>query len=184
VTHSASLDAGLRVFCAELERWGARMNLVGSTAPADVARHVEDSLAAVELLPQGAVVVDLGTGAGFPGLPIAIARPDLKITLVEIRDKRLAFLRHAVRELGLSVEVRAASIEAAPPDASFDFALLRAVAKPERSLELGLPWVKPTGEVWIWAGPEAHVPQTHPVPLASGGRILRARAADFSRGTA
>ncbi|HTO09121.1 MAG TPA: 16S rRNA (guanine(527)-N(7))-methyltransferase RsmG [Myxococcota bacterium] len=179
---SAALDAGLRTFTAELQRWGQRMNLVGSTEPDEIARHVEDSLAAAELLPQGAAVVDLGSGAGFPGLPLALARPDLRLTLVEIREKRIAFLRHAVRELGLATEVREASIETRP-EAPFDFALLRAVAKPERSLALGLPWVKPTGEVWIWAGPDADVPGARREPLASGGNILRARAADFSRGT-
>ena len=183
MTRSAALEAGLRTFTAELQRWGARMNLVGSTEPAEIARHVEDSLAGAELLPRGAAVVDLGSGAGFPGLPIALARPDLRVTLVELREKRIAFLRHAARELGLALEVRAASIES-PSEELFDFALLRAVAKPERSLELGLPWVKPTGEVWIWAGPDAELPGTQRVPLASGGNILRARAADFSRGTA
>jgi 16S rRNA G527 N7-methylase RsmG len=88
-----------------------------------------------------------------------------------------------VRELGLAVEVREASIET-PPDALFDFALLRAVAKPERSLELGLPWARATGEVWIWAGPGVEIRGAQRVPLVSGGSILRARAADFSRGTA
>ena len=158
------------------------MNLVGSTEPAEVARHVEDALAGAELLPEGASVVDLGSGAGFPGIPIALARPDLRVTLVEIREKRVAFLRHAARELELAIDVRPISIESAGAG-EFDFALLRAVAKPERSLELGLPWVKPSGEVWIWAGPDAALPGTRPEPLASGGNILRARAADFSRGT-
>src|SRR5262245_36407162 len=158
------------------------MNLVGSTEPEALERHFADALAAADVLPGAARVVDLGSGAGLPGIPIALARRDLRLTLVEIREKRLAFLRHAVRELGLEVEVRGVSIQA-PPEARFDFALLRAVAKPDRSLELGLPWVKPSGEVWIWAGPEAEIPGSAPIPLESGGAILRVRAADFSRGT-
>ena len=179
---SAELEAGLAAFAAELVRWGSRMNLVGSTEPAALERHFADGLAAAEGLPRAARVVDLGSGAGLPGIPLALARRDLRITLVEIREKRLAFLRHAVRELGLSVEVREGSIETPPPE-PFDFALLRAVAPPARSLELGARWVSPAGEVWIWAGPDAELPAARPLPLASGGNILRVRAADFSRGT-
>jgi 16S rRNA (guanine527-N7)-methyltransferase len=182
VTRSAALDAALGVFTSELARWGARMNLVGSTEPDAISRHVEDSLAAVAHLPPNVSVVDLGSGAGFPGIPIALARPDLKVTLVEIREKRLAFLRHVARELSLSIEIRSASIEV-PRPAEFAIALLRAVAKPERSLEIGLPWVTPAGEVWIWSGPTAAISPSLSIPLSSGGRILRLRAADFSRGT-
>ena len=179
---SAELEAGLAAFAAELVRWGSRMNLVGSTEADALERHFADSLAAAEALPGAARVVDLGSGAGFPGVPIALARRDLRLTLVEIREKRLAFLRHAIRELGLAVEVREVSIESSPPE-PFDFALLRAVAPPVRSLKIGGRWVSPGGEVWIWAGPDAALPAARPLPLASGGNILRVRAADFSRGT-
>ena len=179
---SAELEAGLAALAAELVRWGARMNLVGSTKPDALERHFADSLAAAQALPRGARVVDLGSGAGFPGLPLAIARRDLCLTLIEVRERRLAFLRHAVRVLGLAVDVRAASIESPPPE-PFDFALLRAVAPPARSLELGAAWTSPAGEIWIWAGPDAALPAARPIPLASGGSILRVRAADFSRGT-
>ena len=77
-------------FLAELARWAPRTNLVGSSEPAALARHVEDSLAVAGYLPDGARVVDLGSGAGFPGIPIAIARPDLLVTLVEIRERTRA----------------------------------------------------------------------------------------------
>ena len=158
------------------------MNLVGSTEQVALERHFADSLAAAEQLPRAARVVDLGSGAGFPGVPIALARPDVRMTLVEVREKRLAFLRHAIRELRLAVEVRPISIDSPPPD-PFDFALLRAVAKPERSAELGRPWVGPAGEVWIWAAAEVELSAATAIPLESGGKILRVRAADFSRGT-
>lgn len=179
---SPELEAGLEAFAAELVRWGARMNLVGSTERPALERHFADSLAAAEQLPRTASVVDLGSGAGFPGIPIALARPDLRVTLVEVREKRLAFLRHAIRELCLAVEVRPTSIDAPPPE-PFDFALLRAVAKPDRSAELGRPWVGPAGEIWVWAGADVALPGATAIPLDSGGKILRVRAADFSRGT-
>jgi len=175
-------EAAFDAYARELARWGARMNLVGSTDAEALARHLEDSLAAAGELPAGASVVDLGSGAGFPGLPIALSRRDLTVVLVEIREKRVAFLRHVVRELAPHVEVLARSIEDEPPR-TFDFALLRAVARPSRSLELGRPWLGPGGEAWIWAGPDDDLPGAHPLPLRSGGRVLRVRASDFSRGT-
>lgn len=182
MSRDAALDATLAEFLRELARWGERMNLVGSTDPAAMARHVEDALAAAPHLPAGAAVVDLGSGAGFPGLPIAIARRDLRIVLVEIREKRVAFLRHVVRSLALDVEVRRTSIET-PPEAPFEIALLRAVAPPDESLALARPWVAENGEVWIWAGAGVEIPNARPLPLASGGAILRAHGAAFSRGT-
>src|SRR5262245_44770288 len=103
------------------------MNLVGSTARDELVVHVLDSLAAAEVLPQGARVVDLGSGAGFPGLPLAIERPDLELTLLEIREARVHFLRHVVRLLGLRCSVRRGSIDE-PPVEPFDYALLKAVA--------------------------------------------------------
>jgi 16S rRNA (guanine527-N7)-methyltransferase len=177
-----SPDAALAEFLRELARWGERMNLVGSTNPAAMARHVEDSLAAASHLRTGSAVVDLGSGAGFPGVPIAIARRDLRIVLVEIREKRVAFLRHVVRALGLDAEVRRTSIDT-PPETPFDVALLRAVAPPGESLALARPWVGEGGEIWIWAGPDAALPSARPIPLASGGAILRTHGAAFSRGT-
>jgi len=182
LSRDAALDATIAEFTRELARWGDRMNLVGSTDPAAVLRHVEDSLAAVRHLPQSASVVDLGSGAGFPGVPIAIARRDLHVTLVEIREKRIAFLRHVVRTLELDVEIRRESIEVAPVS-RFDVALLRAVAPPDRSLELARPWINDAGEVWIWVGASVELSSARRIALDSGGAILRIPAAAISRGT-
>ena len=182
MTRDAAPDAALAEFQRELARWGERMNLVGSTDPAALARHVEDALAAVPHLAPGSAVVDLGSGAGLPGLPIAIARRDLRIVLVEIREKRVAFLRDVVRALGLDVEVRRTSIDSSP-ESPFDVALLRAVAPPAKSLVLARPWVRDGGEIWVWAGADASLPGARPIPLASGGAILRAHGAAISRGT-
>ena len=182
MSRASSADVALATYRAELARWGERMNLVGSTDEAALARHFDDSLHAAAEIPSGSRVVDLGSGAGFPGLPIAIAREDVRVTLVEIREKRVAFLRHVVRTLGLEVEVAQVSLEN-PPVEGFDLALLRAVAAPAESARIGLRWVRPGGEVWVWAGPGVELPDARPIPLPSGGAILRIRAAALSRGT-
>jgi 16S rRNA (guanine527-N7)-methyltransferase len=151
------------------------MNLVGSIDPGALQRHVSDSLAAAPLLPRGARAVDLGSGAGFPGIPLGIVRPDLDLTLVEIRERRVNFLRHVVRVLGLSCRVERRRIEE-PPAEPFDYALLRAVAEPVLARAMAVPWVSASGEIWIWAGSGVRTDRVFlepPVPLASGGSILR-----------
>jgi 16S rRNA (guanine527-N7)-methyltransferase len=187
LTRGASWPPGGRLarYLEEIARFGARMNLVGSTDARALAIHVEDSLAAITQLPTGTRVVDLGSGAGFPGIPIALERPDLVVTLVEGRERRVAFLRHAVRTLGLGCEVRRARLEDAP-EIRFDYALLRAVARPSRALELGRGWVHERGEVWIWASRrmlEAPGPLAGEIPLSRGGRILRLPAHALPCGT-
>ena len=163
----------LAQYLEELRIWASRTNLVGSTEDAALRRHVDDSLAAATYLPDGSRVVDLGSGAGFPGIPLAIQRPDLDLLLVEIRERRVHFLRHVVRSLGLGCEIRRQRIESAPP-ARFAFVLLRAVAPPEISMTLAQPWVEPDGEIWIWAGSRGAAPEpSSMIELASGGRILR-----------
>jgi 16S rRNA (guanine527-N7)-methyltransferase len=165
-------------FLAELRRWAPRTNLVGSTDSVALDRHVSDSLAAAEWLPTSARVVDLGSGAGFPGIPLAIARPDLDLTLVEIRERRVHFLRHVTRSLRLDCSIERRRIEDPLPE-PFDFALLRAVAPPAVAAGLASPWLSETGEAWIWSGPG---PSEEPdriigsIALASGGQILRIAA--------
>ncbi|MBW2416007.1 MAG: 16S rRNA (guanine(527)-N(7))-methyltransferase RsmG [Deltaproteobacteria bacterium] len=176
----------LERYLDELQGWGARMNLVGSTDRDDLRVHLDDSLAAAAALPEGARVVDLGTGAGLPGMPIAIARPDLDLTLVEIRERRVHFLRHVARVLSLDVTIERARIED-PPARGYDFVLARAVLPPRKILPLAAAWAGRDGEVWIWTREtpaEAGVPEAAILPLSVGrGAILRVPAAAVSRGT-
>ena len=167
------MSAALERYLQEVVRWGSRINLVGSTERAAVERHLADSLAAAPFLPRGRRIVDLGSGAGFPGVPLAIARPDLDVTLVEIRERRVHFLRHIRRTLGLPVQILRQRMET-PPPAEFDFALLRAVAPLGRSAALGRPWLGEAGEVWVWSGGDAKAPESlGRIPLRTGGCIWR-----------
>ena len=179
------MDPKLEAYLTELARWGARTNLVGSLERAALETHLDDALAAAPWLVGGWRAVDLGSGAGLPGVPLAIARPDVAITLVEIRERRVHFLRHAVRTLELDCEVRRVRIEDAP-DQRFDVALVRALAPATEAIPRALPWVAESGEIWIWSREPAGSlpwPVAGEIPLAPGrGAVLRVRAREVPRG--
>lgn len=120
--------AALLRLCAELREWNKRFNLTAITDPADmVTKHLLDSLAVQRLL-CGSRIADVGTGAGFPGLPLAVANPERRFTLIEATGKKARFVRHAVELLGLAnVEVVHARAEAWRPAAPFDCVIARAL---------------------------------------------------------
>lgn len=113
VTLPPGAPARLRRFWSLLLTWNARINLTGARSEADlVGDHLPDALAMLRLVDPGARLIDVGTGGGLPALPYALLRPEDPVTLVEPRAKRVAFLRTAVRELGLArVEVVDGRIE-------------------------------------------------------------------------
>lgn len=100
-------------------------------------RHVLNSVALANLIPQGAEVIDVGSGAGLPGIPLAILRPDLGMTLLEPLLRRFNFLEQAVDNLGISDRVVVERGRAEDYDGEFDVVTCRAVAR----LEKLLPWV-------------------------------------------
>jgi 16S rRNA (guanine527-N7)-methyltransferase len=118
---------GCSIFLAELDRWRRKTNLTGKLTARELAAHTLESLLGSKLIIHGARVVDIGSGSGFPGLPIAIERPDVSMTLVEPRAKRTAFLRHAARQASLgNVAVLEGRIEEVGGQ-TFDVATTRAV---------------------------------------------------------
>lgn len=139
-------------YMAELLRWRARVNLTGFRTPRAIAKNgFLDSLACLRALPEGPLrIVDIGSGAGFPGLPIRIARAGVALTLVEANRRRHSFLAHACRVLGLG-DVRClrgrAEVLAAGPGlrASFDAAFARAVRQIEAAAALAAGFLRPGG---------------------------------------
>lgn len=92
----AALEALARLL-SELLAWGRRINLTGPLSAEELVDHALESVFGQCLIVDGTRLLDIGSGAGLPGLPIAICRPDVSVTLLEPRSKRAAFLRHAVR---------------------------------------------------------------------------------------
>ncbi|MDQ6951290.1 MAG: class I SAM-dependent methyltransferase [Mariprofundales bacterium] len=117
-------------YCAEVLRFRRALNLTSVDNEADfIDRFIAPSIALLPWLPDGALVLDIGSGMGVPGIPLLIARGDLHGILVERRKKRAEFLRHIVRELSLPCEVYADDIAKLPP-LNVDAVVARAVAEP------------------------------------------------------
>ncbi len=126
---AAQAQALLRL-TSELREWNRRFNLTAITDPADMVRkHLLDSLSPQPYL-QGARIADVGTGAGFPGLPLALINPERRFALIEATAKKARFVRHAAELIGLAnVEVIPARAENWRGPAPFDCVLARALGK-------------------------------------------------------
>lgn len=129
-----------------LYRWNRRISLSAVRDPEVlIALHLAECLRAAQRIPEGVEsVLDFGSGAGLPGVPIQIARPDLRVTLGESQKKKAAFLREVVRELHLTrATVHPERVENLPEGYSFDLVTLRAVDKMTDALKAALPRVHP-----------------------------------------
>ncbi len=129
-----------------LNHWNQKMNLTAVRDPQVLVRlHLAECLRAAQRIPpEVETVLDFGSGAGLPGIPIRIARPELRITLAESQKKKAAFLREAVRELGLSgVSIYGGRVEEMPALSVFDLVTLRAVDKMGEAMQAALPRIRP-----------------------------------------
>ena len=146
----------LLAYLAELMKWSRRVNLIARDTPETqvVETHFLDSLTLLPFLDGAGEVhlLDVGSGAGFPGLALACVRPDARFTLCEPRQKRVSFLRHVVRTLGLAnVEVAPDRVDAHTADwpGRFTHITSRAVAEPAAFLPLVRPLVTPATRVLL-----------------------------------
>lgn len=140
--------------------WNEKVNLTAITEPQEVViKHFLDSLLLLNTvsLKQGAKVIDVGTGAGFPGIPLKIARPDLDLTLLDSLNKRLVFLQELLKELELSAETVHCRAEEGGRKkelrGKFDFVTARAVAPLNLLCEYCLPFLKVGGIFAAMKGP-------------------------------
>jgi len=137
----------LRVYLELLMRWNGKVNLTAIRDPERIIqRHFGESLFLARHVPVHArTLLDLGSGAGFPGIPVALARPELAVTLAESQNRKAAFLREVARDLGLSVTVWAHRAEDLPPATTFEVVALRAVDNPEEALRVARTLLAPGG---------------------------------------
>jgi 16S rRNA (guanine527-N7)-methyltransferase len=169
----------LRQLVDELLRWSKAFNLTAITDPSRVlTHHLLDSLAAQPDL-AGSTVADVGTGAGFPGLPLAVLNPARQFTLIDSVDKKLRFVDHAARELGLAnVSTRHGRVEQLRPGAPFDTVIARAFAPLPRMAAWITPLCGPATRVVAMKGhwpPPGAGEDGEGDPLPAGWRIEAVR---------
>lgn len=146
-----------------LVEWNEKMNLTAITDESGVAlKHFADSLSLLNFvdIPQNSTLADVGTGAGFPGVVLKIARPDIKLTLIDSLNKRLVFLNEVCSQLGIDAELIHSRAEDGARDEklreSFDFVASRAVARMNVLSEYCLPYVKVGGAFCAMKGAQAN----------------------------
>jgi len=164
-----ALAMPLLAYLALLDRWNRTYNLTAIRDPREmVGKHLLDSLAMHPYLDDGHLA-DLGAGAGLPGIPLAIAKPGLRVTLVESNGKKARFLREAVRTLGLSnARVAESRAEALDERGAYDAITARALATLPLIIELGGHLLKPGGRLLAMKGA---VPDDEIAGLSAGWRV-------------
>jgi 16S rRNA (guanine527-N7)-methyltransferase len=144
-----------RGYAAALVRDGDLLGLLGPRElPRLWTRHILNSAVVAELIPEGKTVADIGSGAGLPGIPLAIARPNNHFTLIEPMERRSDWLREIVQELGLT-NVNVLRARAEEVGDVFDIATARAVSALPKLLRLAVPMVRHGGEVLALKGSKA-----------------------------
>jgi 16S rRNA (guanine527-N7)-methyltransferase len=159
----------LMQYIALLEKWNRTYNLTAIRDPLEmVSHHLLDSLAVVPHLPmpaQGALA-DVGAGAGLPGIPIAVARPQWRVTLNDANQKKIAFLRQAAIELELAnVEVHEGRVEQWRPRTKFALVISRAFAELARFTSLCAHLVAPNGTLAAMTGAAPHAERCRVIAL-------------------
>jgi 16S rRNA (guanine527-N7)-methyltransferase len=158
--------AQLTEHARELVRWSAKTNLTTIKEPkAIVAKHIVDSLASVNLIPKGARLLDIGSGGGYPGIPLKIARPDLSVTLIDASRKKITFLKHIIRSLDL-VDIAAEHIRIekfatrSNRKGSYQVCVSRAVGHIAQLITASIPLLTVPGMMLFYQGQSAEEPET------------------------
>jgi len=153
----AALAPPLLTYLTLLDRWNRTYNLTAIRDPMEmVTRHLLDSLAMRPYLEQG-TLADLGTGPGLPGIPLAIARPQLQVTLVESNGKKARFMREAVRQLGLTnARVAESRAEALAEPGAYDNLTARAMDTLAGIIAVGGHLLRPGGRLLAMKGVHPH----------------------------
>ena len=180
-------EAGLfETYYHNLVSWNEKFNLTAITDLKEVVlKHFIDSVIAEKYFPHGASVVDVGSGAGFPAIPLKIVRGDLDITMLEALNKRVGFLSDTLAVLdleGRALHLRAEEAAYGPMRESFDVATARAVTGAKQLVQYLLPLVKVGGCAVLYKGAdvEAELKEAEIAVKTLGGMISRVDRVDFA----
>ena len=152
---SSAIQTLFHKYTELLLKWNKVYNLTAITDPNEIAtKHFEDSLRLIDYIPSRGRMLDVGTGAGFPGIPVAISLADLEVTLLDRRDKKILFCEEVIRALNLK-NVRAVSSSLENFDISiFDVVVSRATFKAKEFFDLVIPHLKPGAKAILMKGPD------------------------------
>jgi 16S rRNA (guanine527-N7)-methyltransferase len=186
VTESQARQFAIHGQC--MLEWNRRINLTAITRPEDVAvKHFLDAIAPLVHLPAQGRLLDIGTGGGFPGLPLKVMRPELSVTLIDGVRKKINFVKHVIRQLGLeniqALQVRA---EALGCDRSFmggfQVVVCRALADLDKLIDLAAPFLTPQGCIVAYQGPRPGTPsatRADGAQLTCGSRRFKTTVHDY-----
>ena len=144
-----SKEAGqFSTHAGELIKWNSKINLTAITDPLEVAvKHFLDSLAPARIIPAGSAMLDMGSGGGFPGIPLKVVLPSISVSMVDSSRKKISFLKHVIRTLGLeSINACQVRVENLPENRErFDVVICRAFSSLDKFIELALPVLAENG---------------------------------------
>jgi 16S rRNA (guanine527-N7)-methyltransferase len=174
-----TLYTQLSTYLDLLLKWNSRTNLTAIRTPEEIVqRHFGESLFAGWHLGPYSTLLDFGSGAGFPGLPISILRPDFSVTLAESQNKKATFLREVVRSLGLPVEIWPARVETMPESRKFDVVTLRAVDNMPAAIAAACP--RASQDLLLLTAAPPLLPSTFathpPIPIPGAESTILVRA--------
>jgi 16S rRNA (guanine527-N7)-methyltransferase len=193
---SPSTSEQLATYLELLLRWNSKLNLTAVREPSEIIRrHFVECVQCAQAIPgEVRTLLDFGSGAGLPGIPISIVRPEINVILGESQGKKSVFLREAVRTLRLNAEIYEGRIEKMPPERAFDAITLRAVDKMADACSLASQKLAPGGWLLVFATDstrrdlESALPQIEwirelAVSTLKQGVVLIGQKQNVSRGT-
>lgn len=178
------------LYLRELLAWNKKINLTAIDSDREIViKHFIDSITPCRFIEDGKKLLDIGAGGGFPGIPLKIVKPGLSVTLIDSVEKKVFFMRHVIRVLGLAgIEAVAGRVEDKAilnkHGGTFDYVTSRAFAELKDFLRLALPYLAPGGSVIAIKGPayreeiravgeikELSPPEVHEIPLPFSDRV-------------
>jgi 16S rRNA (guanine527-N7)-methyltransferase len=176
----------LGTHAVELIQWNRKINLTRITDPFEIAvRHFLDSMVAVNLIPANAKVLDVGSGGGFPGIPLKILMSPLRLTLIDASRKKAHFLKHIIRTLGLdhtdAIHLRAEDMDRENGfTAGFDVVVSRALTSLPGIAKMSFPLLGPNGVTMVWKSADQAAKLDMDSPRHDSNAFQKLKGTDFS----